>query len=71
MHKNWKWLPYGAKFLSGKTIRRAKFSSLKEQFDTFARQKISPNKSKSVLNEVQVNLRGKQVIQTNFDYLVD
>ena len=35
--------------LSGETIRRAKFSSLKEKFVTFARRKVSPNKSKIVL----------------------
>ena len=38
-----------AKFSSGETIRRAKFSSLNEKFVTFARRKVSPNKSKSVL----------------------
>ena len=38
-----------AKFSSGETIRRAKFSSLKEKFVTFARRKVSPNKIKSVL----------------------
>ena len=47
-------LPYRAKlcrakFSSGETIRRAKFSSLNEKFVTFARRKVSPNKIKSVL----------------------
>ena len=35
--------------LSVETFRRAKFSSLNEKFVTFARRKVSPNKSKSVL----------------------
>ena len=39
-----------AKFSSGETIRRAKFSSLNEKFVTFARRKVSPNKSKSVFS---------------------
>ena len=37
-----------AKFSSDETICRAKFLSPKEKFVTFARRKISPNKSKSV-----------------------
>ena len=38
-----------AKFLSGKTIRRANFSPLNEKIATFALRKVSPNKNKSVL----------------------
>ena len=46
-----------AKFSSVETIRRAKFSSPNEKFVTFARRKISPNKVKVSLVEVQVNPR--------------
>ena len=42
--------PCRAKFSSGETIRRAKCSSLNEKFVTFARRKVSPNKSKSVFS---------------------
>ena len=48
-------LPYRAKLcraklLSGETIRRAKFSSLKEKFVTFPQRKVSRDKSKSVFS---------------------
>ena len=47
------WLTLGAKlckaiFSTGKTIRWAKVSSTNEKFVTFARRKISPNKSRSI-----------------------
>ena len=54
----------------GRNFRRAKFSSPNKKFVTFARRKISPNENKVSSNKVQVNLRGKQAFQTNFDYLV-
>ena len=53
---------FRAKFSSGETIRRAKLSSLNENFVTFARRKFCPVKVKVSLVEVQMNLRGKKVI---------
>ena len=41
---------------------QAKFSLQNKKFVTFARRMICPIKVKVSLNEVQVNLRGKQVI---------
>ena len=51
-----------AKLSSGETIRRAKLLSLSEKFVTFARQKFHPIIVKVSLVEVEMNLRGKEVI---------
>ena len=61
------YLPYRAKLCraklsSGETIRRAKFSSLKENSSLSPDKKFRPKNVKVSLNIVQVNLRGKQVI---------
>ena len=50
--------------LSRETIRWAKFSSPNEKYVPFAGRKFRPIKVKVSLVEVQVNLRGVQVIQT-------
>ena len=48
LENNYRILTLSGKTLLGETIRRAKLSSPNEKFVTFARQKISPNKSKIV-----------------------
>ena len=65
-------LPYRAKlcrakFSSGETIRRAKFSSLKKNSSLSPDKKFRPIRIKVSLIEVHMNLRGKKVIKTNFD----
>ena len=50
------------KTLSGETIRRAKFSSLKENSSLSPDEKFRPIKVKVSLVEVQMNLRGKEVV---------
>ena len=55
--------------LPDETIRRAKFSSQNEKFVTFLEKKL-PSIKKVSLVEIQMNLKGKQVIYTNCDYIV-